>query len=83
MAQYFGEAPAQNLACQPATLEAAAKAIGYPPDPHFCQEYHAGLPSFWKKVYYWQVPVADCADSRGNTGKDYNDWSAAWTQIKG
>jgi len=66
VAQYFGEAPAQSLACQPATLEAAAKAIGYPPDPKFCDEYHAGLPSFWSGVYYWETPTTNCGDSRGN-----------------
>ncbi len=38
VAQFFEEAPAQSLACQPATLAAAAKAIGYTPDPHFCDE---------------------------------------------
>ena len=83
VAQFFGEAPAQSLACQPATLEAAAKAIGYAPDPHFCDEYHAGLPSFWSRVYYWRTPVANCGDSRGNSCMNYNDWVSAWTQIKG
>src|SRR5205823_3098741 len=42
VAQYFGEAPAQSKACAPATLAAAAKAIGYPVDTQFCNEYHAG-----------------------------------------
>jgi putative spermidine/putrescine transport system substrate-binding protein len=83
VAQAFGEAPAQSQACDTNTLTAAAKADGYPPDPKFCDEYHAGDPNFWKRIYYWQVPVADCGDDRGNTCKDYNDWSAAWTQIKG
>jgi putative spermidine/putrescine transport system substrate-binding protein len=83
VAQYFGEAPAQSLACQPATLEAAAKAIAYPPDPQFCDEYHAGLPSFWKKVYYWETPTTNCHDSRGNVCKNYNDWVNAWNEIKG
>jgi putative spermidine/putrescine transport system substrate-binding protein len=83
VAQYFGEAPAQSLACQAATLTAAAKAIGYPPDTHFCDEYHAGLPSFWKRVYYWQTPTSNCGDSRGNVCKNYNDWVSAWTQVKG
>ena len=83
VAQYFGEAPAQSKACDPSTLTAAAKADGLPADPKFCDEYHAADPNFWKTVYYWQVPVADCGDNRGDTCKDYNDWSAAWTQIKG
>jgi putative spermidine/putrescine transport system substrate-binding protein len=83
VAQYFGEAPAQSKSCDPSTLTAAAKADGLPADPQFCNEYRAADPNFWKRVYYWQVPVADCGDDRGNTCKDYNDWSAAWTQIKG
>ena len=83
VAQSFGEAPAQSKACDASTLTAAAKADGYPPDPQFCDKYHAGDPNFWKRVYYWQTPLADCGDSRGNTCKDYNDWVSAWTQIKG
>jgi putative spermidine/putrescine transport system substrate-binding protein len=83
VAQYFGEAPAQSLACQKQTLIAAAKAIGYPPDPAFCNQYHAGLPSFWKRVYYWQTPVSNCGDGRGNKCMNYNDWVNAWTSIKG
>jgi putative spermidine/putrescine transport system substrate-binding protein len=83
VAQYFGEAPAQSLACQSQTLTAAAKVIGYPPDPNFCNEYHAGLPPFWQRVYYWRTPTSNCGDSRGNVCKNYNDWVSAWTQIKG
>jgi putative spermidine/putrescine transport system substrate-binding protein len=82
VAQYFGEAPAQTKACDASTLAAAAKAIDYPVDTKFCDEYHAADPSFWKRVYYWKTPVADCGD--GNTDcKDYNDWLNAWTEIKG
>ena len=83
VAQFFGEAPAQSLACQPATLAAAAKAIGSAPDAQFCNQYHAGLPSFWKRVYYWQTPTNNCGDSRGNACMNYNQWVNAWTVIKG
>jgi putative spermidine/putrescine transport system substrate-binding protein len=83
VAQFFGEAPAQSLACKAQTLAAAAKAIGYPPDPQFCNQYHAGLPSFWRRVYYWQTPVSSCGDGRGNKCMNYNDWVNAWTSIKG
>jgi len=82
-AQSYGEAPSQSKACDPATLAAGAKAIGYPPDPKFCDNYHAADPSFWKRVYYWNTPLADCGDDRGDTCKDYNDWVSAWTEIKG
>ena len=83
VAQYFGEAPAQSKSCDPATLTAAAKADELPADPKFCEDYHAADPGFWSKTYYWKVPVADCGDDRGDACKDYNDWSAAWTEIKG
>ena len=82
VAQYFGEAPAQSKACVPSTLTAAAKAEGLPANPKFCDQYHAADPSFWKRVYYWQTPLADCGN--GNTDcMDYNDWVNAWTDIKG
>ena len=53
------------------------------PDPNFCDDYHADDPEFWKRVYYWNTPVADCGDDRGDVCKDYNDWVSAWTEIKG
>jgi putative spermidine/putrescine transport system substrate-binding protein len=71
VAEYFGEAPAQSKAC------------GETSDPNFCSKYHAADPGFWKRVYYWETPVSNCGDSRGNACKDYNDWVNAWTSIKG
>jgi putative spermidine/putrescine transport system substrate-binding protein len=82
VAQYFGEAPAQSKACDEATLTAAAKAIEAAPDPKFCDNYHAADPEFWKRVAYWQTPLADCGDGNKDC-KDYNDWVQAWTTIKG
>jgi putative spermidine/putrescine transport system substrate-binding protein len=81
--QWFGEAPAQSTACEPAAIATADKALGLPPDPQFCDNYHAADPAFWKRVYYWNTPLADCGDDRGSTCKDYNDWVSAWTEIKG
>jgi putative spermidine/putrescine transport system substrate-binding protein len=83
VAQYFGEAPAQSKSCEPATFSKATKALEFPPDPKFCDNYHAGDPGFWKKVYYWITPVADCGDDRGDVCKDNNEWVSAWTEIKG
>ena len=70
VAEYFGEAPAQSLACD----ETANK--------NFCTEYHADNPAFWKRVYYWETPLADCGNGEENC-MDYNDWLKAWTSIKG
>jgi putative spermidine/putrescine transport system substrate-binding protein len=70
VAEYFGEAPAQSLACN----ETANK--------NFCTEYHADNPAFWKRVYYWETPLAECGNGESDC-KDYNDWVKAWTEIKG
>jgi putative spermidine/putrescine transport system substrate-binding protein len=81
--QWFGEAPAQSKACEPNEIAAADKALGLPADPKFCDNYHAADPGFWKRVYYWNTPLANCGDDRGDVCKDYNDWVSAWTEIKG
>ena len=70
VAEWFGEAPAQELACN----ETANK--------NFCAEYHAENPGFWKRVYYWETPLADCGTGEEDC-MDYNDWVQAWTKIKG
>jgi putative spermidine/putrescine transport system substrate-binding protein len=70
VAEYFGEAPAQSLACD----ETANK--------NFCTEYHADNPAFWKRVYYWETPLAECGNGEDNC-MDYNAWVKAWTEIKG
>jgi putative spermidine/putrescine transport system substrate-binding protein len=70
VAEYFGEAPAQELACKETK------------NPNFCAEYHAEEPDFWKRVYYWETPLADCGNGEENC-MDYNDWVKAWTSIKG
>jgi putative spermidine/putrescine transport system substrate-binding protein len=70
IAESWGEAPAQSKSCSLTT------------DPKFCAEYHAGVPAFWKRVYYWQTPLADCGNGSSDC-KDYNAWVQAWTSIKG
>ena len=70
VAEYFGEAPAQELACEQTE------------NTNFCAEYHAEEPDFWKRVYYWKTPLADCGNGSEDC-KDYNDWVQAWTSIKG
>jgi putative spermidine/putrescine transport system substrate-binding protein len=70
VAQFFGEAPAQSLACEHTT------------EKNFCAKYHAENPAFWKRVYFWETPVSDCGNG-SNDCMDYNDWLNAWTSIKG
>src|SRR4029453_15951059 len=45
--QWFGEGPAQSKACDEATITAADKKLALPPDPKFCDNYHAADPDFW------------------------------------
>jgi putative spermidine/putrescine transport system substrate-binding protein len=70
VAEFFGEAPAQTLACE------------HTENKNFCNEYHAENPGFWKRVYYWETPLAECGNGSSDC-KDYNDWVQAWTSIKG
>ena len=70
VAEYFGEAPAQSLACEQTA------------DKEFCSNYHAENPAFWKRVYYWETPLADCGNGEEDC-MDYNQWVKAWTAIKG
>jgi putative spermidine/putrescine transport system substrate-binding protein len=70
VSEYFGEAPAQEKACE------------HTENPNFCAEYHAEDPGFWKRVYYWKTPLSDCGNGEEDC-KDYNDWVQAWTSIKG
>jgi putative spermidine/putrescine transport system substrate-binding protein len=71
VAEYFGEAPSNEKAC------ALTK------DKDHCNTYHATDEAWWKDVYYWDTPVSDCGDDRGDVCKTYEDWKAAWTEIKG
>jgi putative spermidine/putrescine transport system substrate-binding protein len=71
VAEYFGEAPSNEKAC------ALTK------DKDHCNTYHATDEAWWKDVYYWDTPVADCGDDRGDVCKTYEDWKATWTEIKG
>jgi putative spermidine/putrescine transport system substrate-binding protein len=70
VAEYFGEAPAQSLACDQTV------------DKSFCSKYHADNPAFWKRVYYWETPLAECGNGESDC-MDYNQWVQAWTSIKG
>jgi putative spermidine/putrescine transport system substrate-binding protein len=72
VAEWFGEAPANKLACQQTA------------DKSFCATYHADDESYYQKVWYWTTPIAQCLDGRTNvTCKDYSAWTQAWTTIKG
>jgi putative spermidine/putrescine transport system substrate-binding protein len=71
VSEYFGEAPAQTLAC--------AQTV----DKNFCTSYHATDAAYASKIYYWTTPTINCLDGRGMICKDYAAWTQAWTAIKG
>ncbi len=71
VAEYFGEAPANVKACDNTA------------DKTHCATYHATDSAYADKIAYWTTPVKACGDARGNTCKDYSEWTQAWTQIKG
>jgi putative spermidine/putrescine transport system substrate-binding protein len=71
VAEWFGEAPANPLACD------------HTSDKTFCDTYHVKDPSYYEKVKFWATPTRNCRDDRGNTCVDYSKWVQAWTEIKG
>ena len=70
VAESFGEAPANLKACPLTT------------DKNFCKKLHASDESWWKDIYYWTTPTADCG-GKGGTCKTQQDWVNAWTEIRG
>jgi putative spermidine/putrescine transport system substrate-binding protein len=71
VAESFGEAPVNPKAC--------ALTV----DKQHCAKFHAQDEAWWKDVYYWTTPTADCGDDRGDVCKTQEDWKAAWTDIRG
>jgi putative spermidine/putrescine transport system substrate-binding protein len=69
--EYFGEAPVNAEACN---LTA---------DKGHCTTFHAQDEEYFDQVAYWKTPIKDCGDDRGEVCKDYAEWTAAWTEIKG
>lgn len=69
--EWFGEAPAQTLACAETANE------------KHCATFHATDAAYASKISYWTTPIRDCGDLRGNVCKDYAAWADAWAEIKG
>jgi putative spermidine/putrescine transport system substrate-binding protein len=67
VAEWFGEAPANQKSC----AETA--------DKNHCKTFHADD----DQVAYWTTPRKQCGDDRGDVCKDYSEWVQAWTEIKG
>jgi putative spermidine/putrescine transport system substrate-binding protein len=71
VAEYFGEAPAQTLACKQTS------------DPTFCTTYHAQDEAYAAKIHYWTTPQQQCVDGSGDNCTDYSTWVTKWQQVKG
>ncbi len=72
IAEYFGEAPGNKLACQETT------------DPNHCKTFHADDEDYFSKVRYWNTPIAACLDGRTDVKcTDYAEWTKKWSEIRG
>jgi putative spermidine/putrescine transport system substrate-binding protein len=71
VAEFFGEAPAQTLACQ------------HTSDKSFCDTYHALDKQYANRIHYWTTPQKQCVDGSGNDCTDYATWVSKWQAIKG
>jgi putative spermidine/putrescine transport system substrate-binding protein len=71
VAEWFGEAPANSLACD-LTSEG------------FCETFHAGDEAYAEGIWYWTTPIEQCLDGRTDVEcTSYQDWTQAWTEVKG
>ncbi|GAA1476020.1 ABC transporter substrate-binding protein [Nocardioides aestuarii] len=71
VAEWFGEAPANSKAC-----DLTSKG--------FCESYHAGDEAYAEGIWYWTTPISDCLDGRTDVEcTTYQDWTRAWTEVKG
>ncbi|MDF2145232.1 ABC transporter substrate-binding protein [Knoellia sp. p5-6-4] len=71
IAEYWGEAPANEKAC--------AETV----DPKHCDVFHAADEEYFSKVKYWNTPISACLDGRTDVKcTDYAEWTKAWTEIR-
>jgi putative spermidine/putrescine transport system substrate-binding protein len=71
VAEWFGEAPANSKACD------------FTENKNHCDEYDAAGERYLDDLHYWQTPLKDCGDERGEECVDYNAWVQGWTEVKG
>ena len=83
--EYYGEAPANLLACG-LTSDGGAE-LGVPITdtsvPSNCTTYHAEDPAFYDELSYWVTPTTKCLDGRTDVKcVAYKNWLKAWDEIK-
>ena len=71
VAEWFGEAPAQTLACKETS------------DASFCDTFHATDAAYAAKIHYWTTPQKECVDGSGSNCTDYAEWVTKWQRMKG
>lgn len=72
-AVYFGETPANKLACP--IMDQQQKGA--------CAAYHANAPeAYFKTIKFWKTPLAQCGNGKGGC-VPFEQWVSAWTQITG
>ena len=70
---YFGETPANKLACP--EMDKIAKGS--------CAQYHANEPaSYFDSIKFWKTPLPQCGNGK-NDCVPFAKWQNAWTQITG
>ncbi len=70
---YFGETPANKLACD--EMDKIKKGS--------CAQYHANEPeSYFDSIKFWKTPLKQCGGGK-NDCMPFAKWQAAWTQITG
>jgi putative spermidine/putrescine transport system substrate-binding protein len=70
---YFGETPANKLACP--IMDQIQKGA--------CAAYHANEPlSYYKTIKFWKTPLAQCGNGKNNC-VPFQQWVSAWTRITG
>ena len=70
---YFGETPANKLACKAMDKIQAGS----------CDKYHLNAPaSYFNKIKFWKTPRRQCDNGKNNC-TTYADWQQVWQEIKG
>jgi putative spermidine/putrescine transport system substrate-binding protein len=70
---YFGETPANTLACREMDAQ----------QPGACAQYHGDAPAaYFNAIKFWKTPLKDCGNGHHNC-LDYSAWQREWQAIKG
>jgi putative spermidine/putrescine transport system substrate-binding protein len=70
---YFGETPANTLACKEMDAQQAGS----------CAQYHANAPaSYFDAIKFWKTPLQECGNGKSDC-LDYQAWQRAWQVVKG